>query len=330
MEGFTSPASTEEMIRNRAKAAVLGGLVADAATMGLHWIYNVGQLEDLVKGKQLEHSKVFAVEFFKPPSCPFYKYPSGKLSPYGFEAKTVLESVATVGGVDGKQMTKHMYEAFKQYQKDGGYLNFPSKELIASIDSGKAFPEAAVFDDQAQGVVKVAVVVARYAGSPEMVEKIKEAVKTHQNYDEAESSAVAVGLILEKIIIDGMKAREAIAQVMTGDSRMPSIAQKWFESIAAKDGTPIPSAITSLGKSCHLPGSFQAPMYTAYFAEDYIQAVRENILGGGDNCSRAVVAGSLLGAQDGLAAIPDGWKKQVDDYKVLEKLVDKVVESRGT
>ena len=34
--------------------------------------------------------------------------------------------------------------------------------------------------------------------------------------------------------------------------------------------------------------------------------------------------------QDGLAAIPDGWKEQVDDYKVLEKLVDKVVESRGT
>lgn len=48
-----------------------------------------------------------------------------------------------------------MYEAFKQYEKDGGYLNSPSRELIANIDSGKTFPDAAAFDDQAQGMVKV-------------------------------------------------------------------------------------------------------------------------------------------------------------------------------
>lgn len=319
---------SEKTIRERAKAAVLASFVADAATMGLHWIYNVGQLQDLLKRKQVGGSKVFDGEFFEPPSCPFYKYPTGKLSPYGFEAKAVLESIATVGCVDGEQMTQHLYDAFKQYSQGGGYLNSPSRELIASIDSGNKYPDAGAFDDQAQGMVKVAAVVLRYAGLPEMVEKIKEAVKTHQNHERAEASAVAIGLVLEKVIVEGITAREAIARAMKGEGKVPHVAKSWIKGAAAKDGTPVPDAITSLGQSCHLPGSFQGPIYTAYFAEDFVQGVRENIMAGGDSCSRAIVAGALLGAQDGLTEVPEAWKSKVDDYHVLEELVDKVLKSR--
>lgn len=32
--------------------------------------------------------------------------------------------------------------------------------------------------------------------------------------------------------------------------------------------------------------------------------------------------------QDGLAAIPDDWKMKVDDYKVMEDLVDKILACR--
>lgn len=50
---------------------------------------------------------------------------------------------------------QHLYDAFKQYSQGGGYLNSPSRELIASIDSGNKYPDAGAFDDQAQGMVKV-------------------------------------------------------------------------------------------------------------------------------------------------------------------------------
>ena len=77
-------------------------------------------------------------------------------------------------------------------------------------------------------IAQVAAVVARYAGSPEMVEKIREAVKTHQKHERAEASAVAIGLVLEKIVVGGVRARDAISSTMAGDSRMPSVAQKWW------------------------------------------------------------------------------------------------------
>ena len=50
---------------------------------------------------------------------------------------------------------QHMYSAFKQYSREGGYLNSPSRELIANCDSGSKYPDAAAFDDQANGMVKV-------------------------------------------------------------------------------------------------------------------------------------------------------------------------------
>jgi hypothetical protein len=51
-------------VRARARAAVLGAFVADAATMPLHWIYDVQRIEQLVGDG--------APTFFHPPSCPYY------------------------------------------------------------------------------------------------------------------------------------------------------------------------------------------------------------------------------------------------------------------
>eukprot|EP00803_Ostreobium_quekettii_P003274 evm.model.scf_647.2 EVM.evm.TU.scf_647.2 scf_647:34244-37107(+) len=320
--------TAEQIIRERAKAAVLGGFVADAASMGLHWIYNVSHLQDLLKKHLVVTTELPHAEFFEPPSCPFYEYTSGKLSPYGFEARTVLESVATVGGVDGPQMSQHMYESFKQYASSGGYLNSPSRELIWNCDSGSKYPDAAAFDDQANSMVKVAVVVARYAGMPEMVEKIRETVKTHQNHEHAEAAAVCTGIVLEKIIVDGLKCKEAIEWAVQSCDSMPHIGKTWIKSATSRDGTPIPMAIGSMGQSCHIPESFQGPMYTAYSAPGYVAAVRENIVAGGDSCSRALVTGALFAAQDGLDAVPDAWKAKTDDYKALEELAEKVLECR--
>jgi hypothetical protein len=54
---------------DRAKGAIAGALVADAATMGLHWIYDMAKIQTLLadKGKQAQP------EFYEPPSCPFYQ-----------------------------------------------------------------------------------------------------------------------------------------------------------------------------------------------------------------------------------------------------------------
>lgn len=55
------------MQADRAKGAIAGALVADAATMGLHWIYDQAKIKALVDKREGKP------EFYEPPSCPFYQ-----------------------------------------------------------------------------------------------------------------------------------------------------------------------------------------------------------------------------------------------------------------
>ena len=80
--------------RARMHAAVIGGLVADAATMPLHWIYDPAKIEALLQGNTAQP------EFFQTPSSPFYHYETGELSPYGAEVEILLQAVAKRGGIE--------------------------------------------------------------------------------------------------------------------------------------------------------------------------------------------------------------------------------------
>jgi hypothetical protein len=65
VRSFTTRVLTK-MAGERARSAILGAFVADAATMPLHWIYDRDQLKSIIG------DKASTPEFFNPPSCPFY------------------------------------------------------------------------------------------------------------------------------------------------------------------------------------------------------------------------------------------------------------------
>jgi hypothetical protein len=64
--------------------------------------------------------------------------------------------------VQGPELTADLAEGLSQYD---GYKNSASKQLIASVQAGKQFPDAAAKDDQAHSLIKVPLVVARYIGA---------------------------------------------------------------------------------------------------------------------------------------------------------------------
>ena len=59
---------------NRRINSVLGALVADAASMPLHWIYNDTERLELLASRNLSATP----EFFPVHSCPYYIAPPGK------------------------------------------------------------------------------------------------------------------------------------------------------------------------------------------------------------------------------------------------------------
>ena len=68
--------SCPSAVSDKYVGAIRGGIVADAASMGLHWIYDTAKLKQLVDSSPSKDPA-----FFEPPSCPFYQSKTGQPSP---------------------------------------------------------------------------------------------------------------------------------------------------------------------------------------------------------------------------------------------------------
>jgi ADP-ribosylglycohydrolase len=86
--------------------------------------------------------------------------------------------------------------------------------------------------------------------------------------------------------------------------------------------------VQRFGASCHLPGSFQAPLAVVLYNGSYEEAVRANILAGGDQASRAYSVGAITAAQGGLGAIPVAWRERTKELPNVEALLETVLDQR--
>lgn len=70
--------------QRRALGAILGGVVADAAAMGVHWVYDPKELDRLFA---LREGNDMGLAFYEPTQSPFFSYESGRASPYGEQVR---------------------------------------------------------------------------------------------------------------------------------------------------------------------------------------------------------------------------------------------------
>ena len=197
-----------ERVRDGCLGAVKAGFVADAASMGLHWIYDVSKLKELTKSQP--------PEFFEPPSCPFYKYEPGQLSPYGAEALGVLHVLSPC---HDKFEPQNFSLGFQQYlKKYPGRLNHASKELIAAVESGKVFPESGADDAQANSLVKVAVALSKFEGRDDWAMRVEDVLRAHQNNEIAVRYGMAAAHLMRHILQSG-SIRESLAWVRSSQQQ---------------------------------------------------------------------------------------------------------------
>ncbi|EGZ27550.1 hypothetical protein PHYSODRAFT_353417 [Phytophthora sojae] len=307
--------------KQRALAAVTGGFVADAATMGLHWIYDGDKMKQLVEARGAA-----GPEFYEPPSCPFYSYESGALSPYGAEILPLLEDVAARGEFVPEEFAMASYRAAKAYT---GYLNGAFKEMVAKGDAGKKYPELASPSKDLHGGIKAPILVARYfEDTPLLLQKTREAARVHEIGEEAENAAVATALLIQQVV-QGVSVTDAISALASNEAVSANTRASVQQAIDAAKAMSFPdatAAIAHFGKACPLPGSLQGSLFVLLTSSGYVEALRANMLAGGDSCSRAVVIGAVTAAAQDGDAVPAEWKQKAKDYAEVQALAEKIIQ----
>ena len=315
--------------KERARAAIIGGFIADAATMGLHLIYDQAAIENLVKERIKINQTIEGPEFFDPPASAFYDYSTGRQSPYGDEIMPLLQSVSQKGYFDTNDAITEWLIFYDVYK---GRLNRVSQRFIELKNRGVSIDQCAQMDDtNFESAAKIPIIVARYAGSPMLLEKVDDAVRIHQTNEKVLHATRLAAKLLEKVIL-GSSIAEALE--WAANSNEVSSEEKEYlcnsEDKGSSNGNlPFSIAVETFGLSGQLPGSLKSSIYALKSFRCYEVAIRANIIAGGDNACRSWIVGSLLAAEGGEKAIPEQWKAKTLLYSQIYSLANRIAGSNS-
>lgn len=200
------------------------------------------------------------------------------------------------------------------------------------------------------------------AGLPELKDKVVEATRAHQAGQTAADYALALAAVLERVLLGQSVAaavadaaaaapeatqgaiKAAQAQPHTSEADVVQVCATcsacrlreaaplqlfcWRPQVRVVMRGPVVQATQKLGSNCHLPGSFQCPVVASLYADTYTSGVRASIVAAGDQASRSIVVGALLGAAHGVEGVPKEWQAKVVKMAELEALIDELLKLR--
>lgn len=302
--------------RRRALAAILGGFVADAASTSLN---GVSRPEKMIPNLlRLDFDPAFCGLYDTDMGASMKKGggPGGKIrmeSSTGFEARILLQCIARRGQVHGAQLAK---DAFWGFKNDKRLLSATSRAFLKRVQNGKGWPHCAVKCRSIDVLSLIPLVTALYAGTNSLFTKVDELVKVFYVGTRVRDAALVAAFVLEQVILGA-----SVLQAMRMGIRTERLSVKQRKVIFkafTKSQLPSYEAIQKFGNRGSLPGGFCAVLQPLFVLNDYPTAVRENILGGGRTCRRAMFIGACFAAQDGLEAVPDGWLRKTQYFDFIQ------------
>jgi len=273
--------------------ALVGALVADAATMGLHWMYDQEQIVKVAQTGEL---------LFRQPDANTYKDQKaffahtakrvGQNSHYGESLRVVAKSIVVWGGY---APVSHRQIFFDTFGPCGSYHGFADRPDDISEPSGTD-------DDQLPALSSIPALFACGQGS-NMVEQAVAVTSTNR---EAISGARVLYDCLERVG-NGEKLSDAL--VVSISFAEPALAALLNEALALPAYDPL-AAANQFGLPCHIKQGLPVAWHILKHATDFESAVRDNIRCGGDSCGRSMAVGSVAGLVFG---VPDEMKAKMDN-----------------
>ena len=125
------------------KAAVIGGFVADALSLGVHWVYNTRVID----------KKFGRVDRFFDPLTSYHEGKvAGDFTHYGDQMLVLLEAVSPSRGYDSVRFAEMWKDFFATYK---GYFDKATKATLANMEAGRGLTESGSDSDDLAGASRL-------------------------------------------------------------------------------------------------------------------------------------------------------------------------------
>ena len=342
-----------DKIKDRAAGSVVGALIGDALCLGPHWYYDLEQLREHfgpwidgytdpkpgryhegLKAGNLSQSGLITLELLR-----------SVVDNNGYDEADFTRRL-------DEQFLQQMDGS--PYAGPGGYTNQSIRELYqARIRDEKPWGQTGDYADTTEGAERAVVIAARYALSPtEGAQLIARNIRLTQIDPFVVALSASYCVIVSAFIrgepFDEQLSGKLYRMVERGilpftHAVLAENREKYAHdptapsaSLPYPDGLLFPSHIWQAAKDplvaiepawkvslvygmpcsilCMLPAAYYL---AARFHEDFEQAVLHAVNGGGQNMSRAMLTGALVGAQVGLSGIPHRFIDGLTDSREI-------------
>jgi len=313
-------------------AALAGGWVADAASLGLHWLYDSRRIHE-VGGASPE---------FLTPKADYFKggfgyfahegKQSGDISHYGAATGVLTDSLlAHNGTLDIRDYQQRFQAFFGPGGRWQGYIDKPTRGTLENLGTIKQkdidhnqLAESGADDMQLPAISKLPPLVASYYGSNNLLKVTEAAVRVTNHNDEAVAWAKCTARLLEQLY----RGNPMPVALDAGTAEAPARNNL----TKARTGTVLdaPGAGDTFGRTCSLGEAMPVIFHILSHASSYTEAVRTNIQCGGDSCGRAWVIGPAMAALYGVGGergIPLSWLARLRDAPAIITSIESLAEN---
>lgn len=315
-------------MNSRQKDSALGVLVADAAALGLHWLYDLERMHEVVGNGE--------PTFFTPNAKHYegkvgYFAHSGKQageqSHYGESYLLNLSHLNEQGAFDTRVFQQDFISVFGAGGSFNGYIDSPTKTTLlhlqdidfSSEEDLDAKPSGAD-DHQVPALTPVSALCASCPVDAVSDAVIERAIRVTNNNE----LAVNCGLYYSTVLQAALSGQSIADSFAGAAAHVPDTIKDKMNDALNMPATDLDSAATLFGQVCGLEETIPLSAYILSNSTSYQQAIEVNILAGGDSCGRAMMLGAIAGAVYGIGSengIPYQWllslKRQQDIASLL-------------
>lgn len=348
---------------NRAAGAIMGALIGDAMGLGCHWYYDLDELHR-DHGKWISDYTTPKAERYHGGMKAGQLSQSGLI--LGMLLKSVTEQGEYHEGDFTRRLDEELFpflDGTPMYGP-GGYTNQSIREAYRRrVEQQKSWHETGGSADTTEAAERAIVLAVRYANRPQQVaESVVANCLLTQNDEAIVALSTGYNAILS-LLVGGEKLtpdisgklmqlvhshklpfhavtknnlsapnRGAADPLLAGHFSSPdALLMPRYMALAALDPDikiePAWKAAIVYGMPCAIYYLLPAAYYlAARFADDFESAVLHAINGGGQNMSRAMLTGALVGAQVGLEGIPQRFIDGLENGAAWVALAKKLAE----
>lgn len=295
---------------------LLGALVADAACLGLHWIYNVERIAEVTarQNGQCAFTPVEARNFEGVKTFAHKDRRNGMFTQIGEVLRLTIQSMnANKGTFDVAAYQTAFTEFFGAGGAYNGFMDGPTRGALANIAAEHT--PSGIDDNQTPALARLPAILVAYHGQEALPDMIKNAMEVTNVNSEATAFSNVFADVLNRVMNDEPLDTALLAAANSADD---TIKATLLDALSTpEDNTVVFAGINGLmGRACYLSNAGPVMFHILARSETYRDAIERNILAAGDSAGRAIMIGAIMGRAHGtvtVKGVPLSWILELED-----------------